>query len=80
MRLFLALSRNVRNTDEFDQFIGKINADPAILVWLKSTFRKWLLSNGPATKIETVSDDSPQWAKDADAQENLNTMQLIGKK
>ena len=71
MELYISLARNVRNTDEFDSFLEKLGAPAEILVWLKSTFRKWLFENGPATKITEVSAESPQWAKDAAAKGEL---------
>lgn len=71
MEIYISVSRNVRNTDEFDSFLEKLGAPAEILIWLKSVFRKWLFENGPATKITEVSAESPQWAKDAAAKGEL---------
>lgn len=71
MKIFISTSRNVQNTDEFKTFAAKLTTSDQILAWVTSTFRRWLMTDGPATKIDVVSDDSPQWAKDAAAKGEL---------
>lgn len=68
MKIFISNSRNVFNqNEEFKAFADRLTNDDHARTWITSTFRKWLLNNGPAVKVTEVGADSPQWARDAAA-------------
>ncbi len=71
MKLWISLSRNVMNTNDLDNFITKLSNIDTIQAWLRSVFKKWAVNNGPAIRVTSISDDSPDWAKSAFEKGNL---------
>ncbi len=65
---YLEEARNILDTDVKDRIgylVSRYTDNATVLTWFTSQYRKWLVNDGPATRITELSDGAPDWAKAA---------------
>lgn len=68
-----SVPRNIFQEEDIERGLSPIslNLSPRVKEWAKTTFRKWLVKEGPATKVTKLPGGAPQWAKDSFENGNL---------
>lgn len=65
---YLEEARNVLDTDVKDRIkhlVLHYTDNATVLTWFTSQYHKWLINDGPATRITELSNNAPDWAKAA---------------